>query len=203
MPIYASKRSIRAVVDACLDMGGIEQITSSQNTQWTTHYTNYWSNAINNPNTVYFYFHVEWMDNNGDFPFQDQCIEVGTSVFVVSNAQTDTGFKALQHQAQCMKGKPGATAYGPLQGGTQADAMAGDHVTYLQSFTTPSTINIERVHDGAGTFKHNNISLGGFRGLQYSQNDVSIWSTGDNSDSIGSFGERLYRTGAVSVGDAA
>ena len=202
MPIYQTRRHLRKVLDACVDMSGTEQVNSSQNTQWTDHYANYWTNQGLNSTSDYFYFYTEWMDSNGDFPHQDQVIVSsfgGQPVALVNgSALQDTGFKHLQHQAQCMKGKAGTTLYGPLQGGSPANAMAGDHL----SFFAPSFSNVEAVHDGAGTFKHQNIKLGGFRGLQYSQQDNPIWTTGDNSDNF-NLGERLNRTGAVSVGDAA
>ena len=176
------KRNIREVIDACRDRDGAENVDSSLRTGWTDHYVaNYVGGGL--PGVLLLqYVYILFKDANGNFPHQDETNVTGGGA-QLGTALTDTGLKHLQHQMQAMKGFPWPSN------------LATDTAPwYFPAAAIPSANNVLGVHNQSGTYKQNNISMGGMRGLEYHSDYNAEWPTTSGTS------EHLEHSGEISIG---
>ena len=175
------KRNIREVIDACRDRDGAENVDSSLRTGWTDHHVANYASGLSGVNLLN-YIYILYKDANGDFPHQDETNVTGGGA-VLQTALTDTGLKHLQHQMQAMKGFPWPSN------------LATDTAPwYFPAAAIPSANNVLGVHNQSGTYKQNDISMGGMRGLEYHSDYNAEWPTTSGTS------EHLEHSGEISIG---
>lgn len=181
------RRNIRNVIDAQYDIDGFQVSNGSTRAGWTDKPIQTATGMGLSPSLIKTAFYDEFEDSNGEYPYQDETNVTGGGA-QLGTVLTDTGLKHLQHQMQAMKSNNNILTF--------YQEMAGDvGLTFLGlNFPPPSATNVLGVGDGVGTYKQNNISMGGMRGIEYSQVGIIEWPSSVLTT------ERLHYSGEISVG---
>ena len=181
-----AKRNIREVLDAGFDMTGSEEADSSNYTGWTTAIYKYYTDHGASTQTKIVEYEYYCLSSNASDKYPDQDGLGGGGVLInnvfvtllIHIPQSNVGLRHIHQQMQAMKSPP--TGYG------------GDN-----DASSPSTTAITGVGNGNGTYKVNNISMGGMRGFKYNlSTSNAIWT----STGTGATQEYLEDTGEISVG---
>ena len=172
-----AKRHLREVLDAGRDLFGSQAVNSSDMTGWTTQVASFLQ-GFGAPGSVVLTYYLDFEDSGGNFPVQDGVtVDQPGNTAAYTQTFTNVGLKHYQHQMQAMKGYN----------------LAGDF-----NNSSPSVTGVTDVHEGSGTYKTSNISMGDMRGFKYDIGNNSFWSS-----TVGGTVEYLENTGAISVGDGA
>lgn len=168
------KRNLRQVLDAYLDIGGLQLPDSDSFTGWTTQIPNWLSNSGYSSYQQYAWYNLFCKDSSGNYPYQDEVVvdNIAKSAIWSTVSSVNCGMKHYHQQMQCMT----------------------PHFADNFNSSSPSSLSITQVGNGSGTFKNNNISLGDMRGFQYAHTVSPIWTSTQGTE------EYLYNTGEISIG---